>query len=911
MLAAALDCVIVMDHRGVIVEFNAAAERTFGYRRADVIGREMAGTIIPPRLRDRHRQALARHLTTGENGILGKRIEMPAQRGDGSEILVELSVIRLETDSSPLFTGFLREVTELKRAEAVAHRSLSILQAVVEGTNDAVFVKDSQGRYLHINSAGARFLGASVDEVLGKDDRELFPADAAARIMAVDRQVMEGGGIHSFEESTELTGVARTFLATKGPYRDSAGNVIGVVGIARDITERKHSEDLMRESEQRFRAVFSHSSLGMSVVGLDGRYLEVNQALCECFGYSEAELKQHAFRDLTHPDDREKSLALLRRMLAGEMDTCRFEKRYIGKDGRVIWTLLNTALVRDRDGKPHYFVTQTEDISARREFEKTLQESETRFRKLFEESPISIQLFSPDGNTLAVNRAWMQLWDASAATVRDEVIGKYNVLTDPQLAARGIDAYVSRAFAGEATGIPVALYDPGEMGQQGRARWTEPVIYPLKDERGSVREVVLMHKDVTERVQAETTLGLLAETSALLATSLNLEATLERTAGLTVKYFGGWCLIHMLGEHEQIQRVVAHPEGELAARAEELERRHPVTRGASWGPGGVLRTGQAELFPRMLAGAALPAEGAEGALRVPGLKSYLCVPLRVTADHPPLGALSVISIDRLYNEQDLALAQELAHRASIAIENARLYRESQKATQLREDFVAIAAHELRTPLTPLKLQLQLLRSRLDTDTPVEGTDLLRLISSSDRQIDRLARLVEDMLDTSRINTGRFTLSLEPVDLSEIVRDLTERLHSELQLARCALELEAAPGVSGLWDRTRLEQVVANLLTNAMKYGKGKPVRVTVGSRDDRATLSVQDFGIGIAAEDQARIFERFERAVSMRTYGGLGLGLYLTRQIVEAHGGTIHVASELGKGSTFTVELPRAAPAPG
>jgi signal transduction histidine kinase len=280
--------------------------------------------------------------------------------------------------------------------------------------------------------------------------------------------------------------------------------------------------------------------------------------------------------------------------------------------------------------------------------------------------------------------------------------------------------------------------------------------------------------------------------------------------------------------------------------------------------------------------------------------------------HQPLGTISLLSRERRFDRQDLALMVELARRASIAIDNARLYGEAQEATRVREDFISIAAHELRTPLTPLKLQVELVRRHL-TKRGIElepgGPALLKLIDGSDKQIDRLSRLVEDMLDTSRVATGQLTLDLESVDLSELVRELVERLQPELSRAKCSLELRVEPNVVGRWDRVRIEQVLINLLTNATKYGAGKPIELTVTTGAGLATIVVRDFGIGIAPEDRQRIFERFERAVSRRGFGGLGLGLYVARQIVQAHGGAIRVESEIGKGSAFIVELPLSTPA--
>ena len=202
------------------------------------------------------------------------------------------------------------------------------------------------------------------------------------------------------------------------------------------------------------------------------------------------------------------------------------------------------------------------------------------------------------------------------------------------------------------------------------------------------------------------------------------------------------------------------------------------------------------------------------------------------------------------------------------------------------------------------MNLQTMTGEFDTTSVTDPAMTVRMATASVRQARRLARLVDDLLDTSRIHQGVLPMQPEPLDLGDLVREVVARFHTDLRRAGCEARLDAAQGVVGRWDPLRLEQVVVNLLSNAAKFGPGRPIEITVDRLDGRARLKVRDRGIGIDPIRQTRIFERFERGVSAEHYGGLGLGLYISRHIIESHGGALSVESKPDQGSTFTVTLP-------
>jgi PAS domain S-box-containing protein len=228
----------------------------------------------------------------------------------------------------------------------------------------------------------------------------------------------------------------------------------------------------------------------------------------------------------------------------------------------------------------------------------------------------------------------------------------------------------------------------------------------------------------------------------------------------------------------------------------------------------------------------------------------------------------------------------------------------QAAVRHRDDFLSVASHELRTPLTSLKLEVaNLTRMAERNGENIASAKVVGKAAKIESQADRLQRLINELLDVSRISSGRLELEIEEVDLAQVVLDVASRFQDEATRLGCTMLVTAPDPVVGQWDRSRLEQVVTNLISNALKYGDCKPVEVTAGISDGKARLAVRDHGVGIPEGDQDRIFGRFERAASVRNFGGIGLGLWIVKQIVDALGGSVRVESRVGRGSTFTVEL--------
>jgi signal transduction histidine kinase len=412
------------------------------------------------------------------------------------------------------------------------------------------------------------------------------------------------------------------------------------------------------------------------------------------------------------------------------------------------------------------------------------------------------------------------------------------------------------------------------------------------------------HKEDLRRLaEAASRTERLQEVTAALSSAVTPEEVAAVVANLAVASMDGVAGSLMLPNSSGTElEIVAHVGHTHAPHLIERFRRLPV---AADNPAALAFRERSTVYFRTLESFAEAYPALRQAASEAGYNAAAALPLLARGE--PLGVLYVrFATARAFDTNERTLMSTMVAQCAQALERSRLYTRAQKAVEHRDEFLSVAAHELRTPLTAMKLQVQVLQRDLDRPQLMQEA-LPRLASKAGavaRHVERLEALVNDLLDLSRLTAGKLALRLEDFDLLGLVREVRERMASELAHAGCTLTMNAAGPVLGTWDRARLDQVITNLLHNALKYGAGRPIEISASTDGTRALLAVRDGGIGISAEDHARIFERFERAVPGRHYSGFGVGLWICKQIIEALGGTIQVKSRLGEGSTFEVSLP-------
>jgi PAS domain S-box-containing protein len=440
--------------------------------------------------------------------------------------------------------------------------------------------------------------------------------------------------------------------------------------------------------------------------------------------------------------------------------------------------------------------------------------------------------------------------------------------------------------------------------------WGSVVLSAMRDQEGRLRGFSNIARDLTERKRIEKAQAFLAEAGEALTGSLEYERTLQEVARLAVKSMADWCVVAIQGAAGLAVVSVAHVDPAREPRLRGLLRALPESdTKVARGIGHVVRTGQSELCPDTLEATwvrlALGVDTPERLMEL-GARSYICVPLKSRGS--TFGAMVFVSVTlgRSYGAVDLALAEELVRRAGLALENARLFRKAQEALKARDEFLSMASHDLRSPLNSLRLQLQAVRKDMQQDAgkPCCPKKLAARVESMERQTDRMLHMMDALLDISQMTAGRLELKRQKLDLVKLVNDAVATLDEELRQSGVEIRLHAEGPVEGTWDRLRLEQVIDNLLSNAVKYGNRQPVELTVATDGHMAKFVVRDQGVGIAPEDQGRLFDRFERVRFDQDVAGYGVGLWIVRRVVEAHGGSVTVESRLGEGASFIVQLP-------
>jgi PAS domain S-box-containing protein len=533
----------------------------------------------------------------------------------------------------------------------------------------------------------------------------------------------------------------------------------------------------------------------------------------------------------------------------------------------------------------------------RMEAESTVRDSERHYRELAEAMPLIVWTAQPNGFLDYSNQRWFSY---SGLTLEETQGWGWQSALHPDDRQQCLERWNEALETGKSYQVESRL-----RRADGEYRWHLSHVLSVRDQRGRIIRWIRTNTDIDDQRQATESLRLLLEASASLASSLDLETVLQNLARVIVPSLADFFVVDLIEPDDSLRRIAlaaADPGEEESIR--ELTDRYPRDpRRISIWP--ALQSGQplvvSEVTDEFWKAYAVDPEHMTLARRI-GTRSFVTLPLIVRNVVIGTMTMGMTRSGRRFTERDLPLAELLARRVAVAIENARLYDASRKAIRAREEFLAVTAHELKTPVATIRGLAQASLQELgDTDSLDQVRQSLQTI---DQQAELLIRLVSQLRDVSRIEAGQFALERKLVDITRLVESVV--LGAQVNAAKHSITMKAPSPVSAWIDALRMRQVFANLIDNAIKYSPaGQSIDVEVSPSDGgRACITVTDQGPGIAPDHRERIFERFYRARAGDYVGGMGLGLYISRQIVELHGGTISADFPDEGGARFVVRLP-------
>ncbi|HKQ72714.1 MAG TPA: PAS domain S-box protein [Blastocatellia bacterium] len=818
---------------------------------------------------------------------------------------------------------------ERVRAQEALRRSEERYRATFDNAAVGIAHVGVDGRWLRFNDAVCAITGYAREELVTKTFPDITHPDDLDADWAQARQVLAGEiPTYSMEKRyLRKDGSIAWVCLTVSLLRDAAGAPQNFISIIEDIGERKLAEEALRESEERFRAIVSQATAGIVETDPTGQFIFANQRYCEITGYSESELRRLRMRDITHPDDLKANAAQLQRLAEGGPDFV-LEKRYIRKDGGEVWVNDSVSAVRDAAGLVRSIVAVTLDITKRRQAEMALAEALALNRTITDNTQSCLWMMDTQGRGTFANPASERVSGFKPEELIGQVLHEKVHHTHPdgtpfpieecpldnalplQEAVVGYeDVFVHKDghfYPVRCAGRPIIV--------NGEPIGTVIEVQDITEERRATAERERLLEEERRHAQSlqelnATSVAINAATSVeevvRLINEKARELTGARVAIVNLIHDGDWKrsrkVASLSGEYaawvdhdaqvtgEGISSLVAREKRTMRMTQAELES-HPAWRGY----------------------------GAEAG-RPPQLRGWMAAPL-LDGGGESIGVVQLSDkwVDGEageFTKADEALLWQLAQVASVALENQQLYEQEQEARQMAEqatrakdEFLAVVSHELRSPLNAILGWNRLLRSQRGDDSQIA-----KVTETVERSGKAQLRLIEDLLDTARIISGKMTLETQPVELVAVIAAALDAVRP----AADSKGIVIVPDFTHEADQTsyqitgdpdRLQQVVWNMLSNAIKFTpEGGRVWVELRRRGPGVQIIVRDTGQGISPVLLPYVFDRFKQGDSSvsRRFGGLGLGLALVKHLVELHGGSVMVESPgEGQGATFTVSLP-------
>jgi PAS domain S-box-containing protein len=849
------DAIAAVSPEGIILNWNRGAQKIFGYSAAEIVGRPSC-LLFPrdrlPALAQIMAEVLKGNSVSGHHGF--------SLRKDGTSFRASTTACPIR-DASGTVTAVsvvLRDISD--QAEAANARAL--LASIVDSSREAILGVSLDGTVVSWNRGAAELFGYSSEEIIGTSVLRLSPPDVHEHTRHHIEKIRAGENIATYESVRVRTdGRLIPVSISISPIRDASGHTVGTSAIVRDISQRLAAERKLRESEARFRGVFEHAPIGLCVSGLDGRFIQVNPAFRRMVGYTEQQLLNMHFLDLTHPDDVPMCLGIKQALSEHPNESLEIEKRYIHSNGNVVWVRSKISRVREATGD--YDVVHVEDITARKHAEEALRESENRFRVIADACPTMLWVTNTEGGNVFVNRFWR---DFFCPTDSQSEGNGWQTLFHPEDAPAFIESF-ARAVRDRAPFRAEARVRRADGSWRLIDSYAEPRMSP----DGTFLGHVGINSDITNRRQAEQAIRNSHELA---------QSTIDELSSHV-------CVLDETGRVIAVNRAWR----ECAA----ANQRAVISEGSDY------------LAICDYAAIDGDAEAAEFAANVRsvlnGEKEHYALEYSCHAPDRQrwfIGTVHRFSIGRQprilvehINITDRKLAENALYLAS---------QDAEEANRAKSRFLASMSHEIRTPMNGVIGMLQLLDQS-------ELTDEQRRYASVAQHSGRvLLSLIDDILDLSKIEARKITFEKLDFNLQHAIEDAVHLFRAEASEKGLQVRIRVAPDLPALLcgDPYRLRQILTNLCANAIKFTDRGEIAVEaalVGAPGSTVTVrfTVADTGIGLRPDQIGSLFSPFTQAdaSTTRKYGGTGLGLAISKQLVELMGGTIGVESSEGQGSTF------------
>ena len=778
-------------------------------------------------------------------------LETKVLRKNKEPIDVDISISVLKNHKGEIIgsIGVIKDITEQKRIERELEYEHNLLQSLLDNIPDSIYFKDNEGKFIKVNKAKAKHSNTTPDKIVGKTDFDFFMKNVAEKSYSDDKEIMKTGRpiVNKIEKIKDETGTERWVLTTKIPRYDRNKEIIGTMGISRDITK-------LKKSEEKYKNLFETAIDPIVILDKNGNFVEVNEQVTKTLGYNKNDLigkKLDEAKILTQ-DSLNKSLdGFIKRMKGESVPT--YEVEIISKDGEKIPAEINASPLHENGEVIGDFVIirDLRERYKRREIERELVQSENRFRDIFD-STSDFLLYLEKGIILDINKAAINLGDLK----KEEIIGKSFASLKSIFGKEDMEKHLE-AIEKTGEGSDIRDYQSDLKSANGEILKFLFSADCIRDDK-EIRGILIRGRDITQRQRAWDELVKLEEKYRVLAeTSADGVLTIDPLGRLTYV-------------NPSFEKLCARRKSQILAT---LFREY-------------LSDDSVYFFQQVFIDARKNDEKIEN--------------VELELAHAD-GNLIPIEANIAPFKRDNEFAGMVCTIRDIT-ERRKIEDELKKSERLKTEFMNIAAHELKSPVTPIKGYLDLIISEKDTTDKIKNWAKVSL-----RNAERLLKLVTDILDVSRLDTDTMKFEMERLDPVEILDEIAEDMKAVVEGKKLKFITKIPrdlPKIMG--DRYRLSQILKNLLGNAVKFTDNGSISIIAEKKDEHILISVKDTGIGVSKDELKKIFAKFYQAYTGddRKNEGTGLGLFICKEIIQKHNGDIWAESELGKGSTFMIKIP-------